>query len=322
MPKAGKTGRTGAVDEARELLALLATLDDEGDRIEAEAIAKRLGCDVERAKKLIYLVGSAYTDNWIPSFYTDDDEQDLVLGNATTGARGYGLRLSASETRAVLAALEKLGTRAGDPLREKLAASVLSADAQVDGETLRRSLGGEKDVAVTEYVQTCSEAIHRKKALRFWYAKVNDDAASAAERLAVPRSITCEEGLWYLDCYDTGRRATRRFRIDRMSRLTCEDVPAGAVHEAQAAAAAGERPRRQTMVRLTFSDAAFIEKYLWWPDIKILTIEDGHGEAEIPYLENSAWLPRQIAACGGSVTTNNEQVNRLARDYAAAQLEV
>lgn len=85
MAKASKKGRAGALNEARELIALLATLDDEGDSIDAAAIAERLGCDEGHAKKLLYLLGSAYTENYIVPLYADDAEKTLSLATPRRG---------------------------------------------------------------------------------------------------------------------------------------------------------------------------------------------------------------------------------------------
>lgn len=315
MAKASKKGRAGALNEARELIALLATLDDEGDCIDAAAIAERLGCDEAHAKKLLYLLGSAYTENYIVPLYADDAEKNLVLGNATTGSRGYSLRLSAAETTALLAALEKLGVPEDDPLRERLRSSLLSADASIDRLAVRRMLGGEKTASIPEHVQTCSAAIAGKKALRFLYTKVREQ--DMHERLVVPQSLEFKEGFWYVNTYDLARGGTRQFKVNRMEQLKIEEIPQTAPRDLPI----GEKGQAQTMVQLTYTDIRYLKEYLWWPDLEFLAQnEDGSGTAQIPYLENSTWLPRQVAACGGTVTTNNAQVNQLAREYAEAQL--
>ncbi len=315
MAKASKKGRAGAINEARELISLLAALDDEGDSIDVSAIAERFDCDEAHARKLLYLLSSSNTENYIVPFYADDDEKNLVLGNATTGSRGYGLRLSAAETTALLAALEKLGVPKDDPLRSRLDSSLLSADAKINRADVRRLFGGEKVVSIPEHVQTCSAAIAGKKALRFLYTKVREQGTS--ERLVVPQSLEFKEGFWYVNTYDLMRSGTRQFKVDRMEQLAIEDVPQTAPQELPV----GEKGRGQTMVLLAYTDIAYLEKYLWWPDLEFLVKnEDGSGTAQIPYLENSTWLPRQVAACGGTVTTSNAQVNQLAREYAEAQL--
>ena len=315
MAKASKKGRAGGLNEARELIALLATLDDEGDSIDAAAIAERLDCDEAHAQKLLYLLSSTNTENYIVPLYADDSEKNLVLANATTGSRGYGLRLSAAETTALLAALEKLGVPKDDPLRARLDSSLLSAEAKIDRADVRRVLGGEKATSIPEHVQTCSAAIAGKKALRFLYTKVRERGTS--ERLVVPQSLEFKEGFWYVNTYDLVRSDTRQFKVDRMEQLAIEDVPQTAPRDLPA----GEKGRARTLVQLAYTDVRYLENYLWWPDLEFLTQnEDGSGTAQIPYLENSTWLPRQVAACGGTVTTNNAQVNQLAREYAQAQL--
>jgi len=54
-------GRTGGVEEARELVALVATLSDEGATLDAETIATRLGITLDEARKLLSLILTAST---------------------------------------------------------------------------------------------------------------------------------------------------------------------------------------------------------------------------------------------------------------------
>ncbi|HBG3383148.1 TPA: hypothetical protein KQB18_004396, partial [Clostridioides difficile] len=59
MPRRASAGRIGAVDEARELVALVSSLSEAGDALSAKAVAARLGTTPERAEKLIGLVGTS-----------------------------------------------------------------------------------------------------------------------------------------------------------------------------------------------------------------------------------------------------------------------
>lgn len=73
------------------------------------------------------------------------------------------------------------------------------------------------------------------------------------------------------------------------------------------------------MVRLTFGDERYLD-LLAWHDLRVTT---GPGtvpvEAETPYYGGS-WLPRMVAACGGTVRCDDAEVMGRAEAYAREQL--
>lgn len=315
MASKGTKGRKGAKNDARVIELIISEFIEKGDRVDAKDIARVFDQPVDHANKLLSnALTSSNSDTYnMPLIFDSEDESSLTLIDSR-GARGYKLRLGPGEAIALIAALERLGIPEEDQLRARLVSSLLASDAP-SGDMVRRTLGGENSVHAPENVRTCAAARANNVALRFMYTKVGQQ--STEERRVFPEALTCEEDLWYLDAYDFARSGRRRFRVDRMERLVLEDIPQTAPQDLPV----GEKNREQTMVQLTYTDIAYLEKYLWWPRLEFLTQnEDGSGTAQIPYLENSTWLPRQVAACGGTVTTNNPQVNQLAREYAEAQL--
>lgn len=305
MPRRSSSGRTGAVDEARELVALVSSLSEAGDALSAEAVASRLGTTVERAEKLIGLVGTSSASGGIglPLTLEDDGEATLAFSD---GMRGRRLRLTRGEAVALSAALERLGVGPDDPLRGRLEAALGSEPVRED---LVRRVIGSRSGAESEKVESCARAILERASLSFLYRGAGD--AQARRRSCVPRAIRAEDDSWYLDAHDLDRGGERTFRLDRM-----EEVEQGP----RVAAPKGCEKGAGREVGVTFDDAHYLD-LLPWHGLRVTgTGEDGSVSARIDYY-GGMWLPRMIAACGGAARTTDPEVARLVREYARGLLE-
>lgn len=304
MPRRGPgAGRPGALDEARELVALVASLSEAGDALTAEAVASRLGTSVERAEKLISLVlTSVGTGGATLPLVEDGGEVTLAFSQ---GVRGRRLRLTRTETLALAAALERLGVDGDDPLRARLEQA--AAREGVDEALVRRVVSEDQDVP-REALEACARALVRREDLSFSYRKSPDAAAEG--RLVRPEGLRHEDGSWYLDALDLGRGARRTFRLDRM-----EGVRGVAAREPLVRSEAGARRARE--VRISFSDPSYLD-LLPWHDLRVERTADG-VQGVTPYY-GGMWLPRMLAACGGTATTDDTEVAALARSYARGQL--
>lgn len=305
MPRRSSSGRTGAVDEARELVALVSSLSEAGDALSAEAVASRLGTTVERAEKLIGLVGTSSASGGIglPLTLEDDGEATLAFSG---GMRGRRLRLTRGEAVALSAALERLGVGPDDPLRGRLEAALGSEPVRED---LVRRVIGSRSGAESEKVESCARAILERASLSFLYRGAGD--AQARRRSCVPRAIRAEDDSWYLDAHDLDRGGERTFRLDRM-----EEVEQGP----RVAAPKGCEKGAGREVGVTFDDAHYLD-LLPWHGLRVTgTGEDGSVSARIDYY-GGMWLPRMIAACGDAARTTDPEVARLVREYARGLLE-
>lgn len=304
MPR--NAGRKGSIDEARELVALASSLSEAGDALTADAVAHRLGTSRQRAEKLIDLVATATTSGGVGLPLVEDGRGEVTLITGA-GVRGARLRLSRAETTALLAALDRIGVPADDPLREALGPSL--PDGALDVGTVARALGGSRRGGGPA-LRTCSRALLRGYELRFSYARVGESAHR--DRRVAPEGLRCEGDAWYLDAHDLDRREERTFRLDRMER----------VEAVRPAAAAPRRVAREARtVTLTFRDPALLEA-LPWHDLRVTggDEKDGAVAAQTPYY-GGMWLPRMVAACGGAVTCDDPEVSALARGYAREQLQ-
>lgn len=306
--KRPSTGRSGGLEEARELVALISSLEGAGDFVSAEAIQARLGCGAEEARKLLDLLLQASAgDDYLPLSASHEEGGPAVeMGDAeTTSLRGRRLRLTPMETTALLAALRMIGVGEDDPLRKSLAGGSLadsSNEALVD-----RVIDTSASPATARTIQVCSEAIARGTSLAFRYRKP-DGSESARE--VEPRSLSQQDGAWYLHAVDSDG-AEKRFRLDRM------------VGPAQAAR--GKRaPRPQTVksnepqvkrVNIYFGDHSVLDLFEW-PGLELA---EDRQSGTLPYY-GGPWLPRQLAACAGAAHTDDPRLQALVCDYARRQL--
>ena len=305
MPrKSTATGRHGALDEARELVALVTSLSEAGDALTPEAVSAKLGVSQERAEKLIGLVLTlSGAEGAALPLVEEDGGITLAFSQ---GIRGRRLRLTRSETMALVAALERLGVGPSDPLRTRLQSSLDTAP--VDEDLVRRLVGKTEDAGTGAVISACSQALSSRGDLAFAYQKSALD--EPLPRRAAPRRLRREEGLWYLDALDLDRGGERTFRLDRMSDVRA--VPR--------AGGRSSRPSPTRQVLITFSDARYLD-LLPWHELRIVGRgeKDGLVQAETSYY-GGMWLPRMVAACAGTATTNDPEVNALVANYARSLL--
>lgn len=305
MPrKKGSAGRPGGLDEARELVALVASLSEAGDALTAEAVADRLGVSMERAEKLVGLVLTASGSGGARLPLVEEGGGVTML--LTRGMRGRAVRLTRDETVALEAALERLGVDAGDPLRTRVEAAL--DPTPLDESLVRRLVSGEGDPRLAGTISTCAQALAERRGLRFSYRR--GGAGRPEPRHVSPRRLRSEGEAWYLEAYDLDRMGERTFRLDRM----CEVEISSADVKAPAEADGG--PTRT--VRITFDDPDLLEA-LPWHELVVLERDDEHAIAQTPFY-GGQWLVRMVAACGGDAHVDDPGLEALVADYARAQL--
>lgn len=300
-------GRPGALDEARNLVALVSSLSEEGDSIEAEAVAKRLAVSPGEAEKLLALVLSSSPAEGSGLPLAEDGRAFTLI--AGSGLRGRPLRLTRDETLAVVAAFERIGVSADDPIRRKLESS-LAADP-VDERLVRQLMAGvEGSGHLAETLGVLGHAIVHDLVVTFSYQKPGEPPE---RRRVAPSRIRCEEDVWYLDAHDLDREGTRTFCLYRMSETESHE------RNPSAAPKRGRACGTVRVVAITFDDERMLD-LLPWHDLRV-TSSPGERPvvAQTPYY-GGCWLPRMIAACGGSASCSDPEVMALARSYAQEQL--
>ena len=302
---ARRRGRPGATEEMRELLALVGSLTSEGDVLTIEGVASRFGISRERAELLLDLVltacvGSSYQ---LPLGLEDNDA--LVL-RRSHGVTGRPIRLTRTETAAIVAALDKLEFPADDPLRQDLLASFATPDVteSVAREKVDALISSER----SEALEACSRALVSGACLSFAYQGAEQSAPK--RRTALPTEVRHENNAWYLDAVDLDRKAARTFRVDRMDDIRVVANPAEDLD-------AVPTKRENRVVTVAFLDEGVIEA-LEWPGIQVTGTSGERTVATIPFYGGS-WLPRHLAACGG-VATDDAELTAAVRSTAQALL--
>lgn len=304
------SGRPSNNAKVRELIALLGALTEAGDTISQEGIAERMGISREEARQLLDLLLTAGdSEGSYLSLALSDDESEATLA-FDGGIKGRPLRLTLTETHAVLAALNACGIPEGDPLRQKIAQEF--GRQHVTPESIEKQLEPLASVRERDTLRLISDALIQGKALRFRYQGNKDSKAKL--RHAVPHRLMQQEGSWYIEALDADKLQERIFKIERMEEPALIEIPASArgLHHAQDGHAA-------RTVTLRFLDPRYLSLFVW-PGLKIREMDARPVEGTIPYY-GTPWLPRQIAGCAGKVLCDDEEVSRRARHYAKELLE-
>lgn len=303
-------GRKGGLQEARELVAIISSLDHAGDSLDVETIAGRLGISEQDARHRMDLILAAGGEGAAVLPLSEGQDNDRLTLEGSSGSHVRRLRLTKSETVAVKAALDQMEIPADAPLRQKIAASLSSQHSTEAQAPAPPSEGGDEsgNYRTAEALLQCSKAIAQLGMLDFSYQGVADKAPR--RRHVDPRGLRNADGVWYLDAYDPSRQGERVFRLDRMTDVlivSAEELPP----EPQQTS-----PERE--VRITFRDRHYLE-LLAWPDLHVERDDGSVVVTRIPYY-GGEWLPRRIAACAGAAFTSDGEVKALAIAYARRKL--
>lgn len=302
-----RTGRRSAIIQARELFALWGALSGDDSILDVDTISRRLCINREYAQHLLELIVTARgeEDTFIPLYYIKEDDPSQVALTPRGQTSGQPIRLTPAEHVALSSALNTLGLPRDDPLRQKI--KELAGDGVPSDCDIQRCITSANASDAFPTLMKCAEGLSDGKALRFEYQGSNDSDKHI--RKVFPLSLQLDEGTWLLSAYDYARLARRTFRIDRMSSIHL--VP-------------GERPTEletpygtttQRSVNIQFEDPRYLTLFEW-PGLKVTGHRNGVTSGVIPfYGAGSKWLARHIAACGGTVTTDDQELNELIDGY-------
>ena len=300
-------GRKGGLQEARELVAIISSLDHAGDSLDVTTIAGRLGISKQDARHRMDLILAAGGEGAAILPLSEGQDSGRLTLEGGSGNHARRLRLTTSETVAVEAALNQMGIPANAPLRQRIAAS-LSSPRSNEAETARPTTTHGDDSHTAENLLQCSKAIAQLGMLDFSYQGLADKTPQ--RRHVDPRGLRNTDGSWSLDAYDPSRQGARVFRLDRM-----KDVH---IAPAEELPPEDERTTAERVVRIVFHNRHYLD-LLAWPGLHVDRDDGSVVHARIPYY-GGEWLPRRVAACGGTAHTNDGEVNSLAIAYAHRKL--
>lgn len=298
-------GRPNTTVLARDLLVLWGALSQDGSSLNTEVVSKRLGININAARKLMALVSSASGGDgeYLTLCSLDEDGlsgdtfDDLTLIESG-GTRGRALSLTPQEYTALMVAFNDIGLDHRSGLRSKIRdAYEPEGIRQQQIATTLEAASSSKDYAK---INRCAASLVDNALLSFEYP--SSDRLGYDQRRVKPLSVHLSNDCWYLEAYDYGRRANRTFRIDRMRHITeASDL------DSQGTGLSTDSRKSRT-VQLAFHDPQYL-RTLTWPNLVIQDTSQGATLATIPYYGAcTAWLPRQIAACAGTVSTDDPQL--------------
>ena len=303
--------RISGADRARRLLMLLGTLE-RGAKLPLDDLADRLAAPVEEIVEDLELLSMCGVAPYGP----DDLVPVLVDGDAVhvfgaLPALDRRVRLSASEARALAAALQISGRPAADPLVERL----LAATSAVDADALERLVRA-ATVGDFSFTGVLTAGATDSECIRIVYRSAGGEEETA--RVIEPASLFNERGAWYVEAFCRSAGARRTFRVDRIRNAE----PTGERFEPRelaldaTAIPGGPLP----VARVRFEPGAGVSDREW-PGVRVLATDDRGTLVEVPYA-GTAWIAREVLSFLGRARVEEpEEVRAAVADLARRELE-
>ena len=301
-------------ERARRLLGLLPHLREQGT-FSLAALASASGTDEASVAADLGTLSMCGVDDWdLVAVYVEGDSA-VVFGELPALERP--VRLTASEARALLAALDSCGVDPASSLVERLVALTGGAiDATALARTVRAAVapGG-----MAHAYAALSELAGSGRTARITYTSRGEAAPS--ERVVDPWRLILSRGAWYLQAWSPEAGAERTYRLDRITAV----APAGGTFTrpaalgpvADAAPATDALPRAEVVFSHDAPDLTPRE----WPGATFERHDDGTVTASVPFA-GTPWIARMVAArLGDAVVTGPPDIRaatvRLAHDELA-----
>jgi len=313
------------------MLALLPHLRAH-ERVSLGELAAAVGATVEDVAEDLTLLSFCGVPPFSPydmvDLMIDGDSVEVFMA---APALERPVRLSAAETRALVAALETTGHEPGDPLVGKLLAAVA---APLDAEALMAVVrgggagGGGGSAGIRETYEVLAEALEAGEAVEISYFTGSSGRQSV--RVVRPYSMVNERGAWYVTGFCELAGEVRTFRVDRIREARATGARferaegASAAREAEARGAwargaAGVAPRGEELPRavLLLRGGAPWREERDWPGAEFLAREGGAVEVRVPY-SSPWWVARRVCAGLGTIeVVEPEEVRRAVCEVAA-----
>ncbi len=310
------SARPTAAEQARRLLVLLPHLRGQGSRSLSDLAAATRTDEVTVADDLTKLSMCGTDDrdpNALVGVLVDGDEA-IVFG--VLPALGEPVRLTSSEARALLAALDACAVGPESSLIERLTAMTQTT---TDPDSLTRSVRA--SVAPDGVAHTLARLGSLASACataRMTYT--SQGSAQTSERVVRPLRCLYSRGAWYLIAWDEGVREQRTFRLDRISAVepTGDHFvrPEGQIAATDVAPDPAALPRADVIFRQDVPDLTPRE----WPGAEFERQVDGSVMASVPFA-GTRWISRRIASrLGDAMVVGPADVRAAVAEVAREEL--
>lgn len=209
---------------ARRLLTLIHLMSQSHTRIPLEEIAKTFDISLEEARLDVErLALCGIDDDQRVNIFTASD-QAVVWGDLP--ALNKPVRLSAAESRALVAALDAAGIGPHDPLRLKLMDKATAPD--FDQKKIAQMISSSVTSEIGELLKQISEAADKNVVLTITYATPGQDAPS--KRTIEVHQLFNDHDSWYVEAWCHSAQGLRTFKVERIQHAELTQQPCSA-HE-------------------------------------------------------------------------------------------
>lgn len=324
--------RESSAQSVEKMLRLIRLVNDLAARSECSVplseVAATLGMDSEDVERTIRKVNLGCGDS-LPELFVDyDAETETLVPHPIGVALDQPLRLSPAEARALVAVIEASGIADGRSLAEK----VEGALPPVGVERLKSIQSTARATRSSERLQTVTHAVDQGIVLDISYRGANDD--HPVHRLVEPWSISYDaaEGMWYVGAFCRRAQGWRTFKLSRIESVeeTGErfDRNGRGTFDLHGLDGVDRAPRAVLAVH---DPSAVRGAYVWRGLERVdrpAAEDEGHLSdsdrrrggfvASIPWVDDSPWLARMVAATFGDVEVlRPEALRAQVRDLAA-----
>ena len=307
MPRESAAAVAGKMLRIINLVSDLAR-SNEGQRVGIAEFARLLGMKIDEVERLIRKINLGCGEA-LPELFIDYDEETGTLEPHEMGfALERPLRLTASEARGLLTALESSGIDQADAVFAKIEGAFPPVErAQFDAIRNTAARNG-----MNNLLATVTRAIDARTPLAVLYRGVADSVAT--RRTIEPHALSYDarEQAWYLTAFCRTANGWRTFRADRIE--TCELLQSEQfTHKDELEPPRGLSPIDDApMAVLAVRDPRAVGDARAWrglvrvecplpQDARKVADTPGAYIAAIPWSQGSPWLPQVIAQSLGSV---------------------
>lgn len=282
---------------ARQLMALLGQLRPD-TRIRIADLAEEVGVDeptlIDGLETLAMCGVAPYDPGDLVPLMIEDGYVE-VFGELP--ALDEPVRLSASEARALAAALQAAGFDGDDPLSSKLLEA--AAPREFDQDELERTVKAATLTHRSAVYETLAQAVTDGLVVTMEY--VRSGASDPTVREFEPHALFAERSAWYTTGWCRSAGAWRTFRLDRIRSAgpTGEHIDPR-LHETPSGMLSAMRVDGLPKATLRFAPGARFEPRDWPGSALLESGPDGSATVEVPF-GGTEWIARRVVARLGLV---------------------
>ena len=281
---------------------------DEHREMTYRELAERFFVDTKTARRIIAILENFVSHECNETIALEGASYNEIQRNPHSNPYYMPkLRLTLSETEALLNALVSTGLENNDLILDKLS-SYTAYDADID-EILKQNYTADHTSHYSISPWTIAICCLSKQRFSFNYRKHD---GSIKSYVVDPLYVMYKDSRWYMNAWDIEDDKQKFFVLSKMKQLTPINIPAEAHNFKKLSSFTFNGDEK---IEITFKNGAFFD-IISHSALEYLR----HDEKDIVVLHDATqpeWIARQIVAGGGKITTNDKQVQKEAKRYAS-----